>query len=101
MKRIILAALICISAPLYAGEEAIQLQDGAGRDMAASRCAICHSLDYIEMNAPVQDRGGWQKTIKKMVDKFGAPITADEAKQIEDYLATHYSRHPDPHTPGT
>jgi hypothetical protein len=37
------------------------------------------------------NRAAWQKTIQKMRDKFGAPITDDEAKQILDYLDANYS----------
>jgi mono/diheme cytochrome c family protein len=75
-----------------AGEEQIVLRSGAGHDITATRCVICHSLDYIEMNAPVMDRTAWQKTIRKMIDRFGAPVSADEAREILDYLSTQYSR---------
>jgi len=37
------------------------------------------------------NRGAWQKSIQKMKDKFGAPITDEEAKQILDYLDANYS----------
>jgi hypothetical protein len=37
------------------------------------------------------DRAAWQKTIQKMKDRFGAPITDAEAKQILDYLSANYS----------
>jgi len=37
------------------------------------------------------NRAAWQKTIQKMRDRFGAPITDEEASQILDYLAANYS----------
>jgi hypothetical protein len=37
------------------------------------------------------NRAGWQKSIQKMKERFGAPITDEEAKQILDYLAASYS----------
>jgi len=74
-----------------ADEESVQLRAGAGRDLVTGRCAMCHSLDYIPNNAPVMDRGGWQKSIQKMRDRFGAPITDQEAQQILDYLAGSYA----------
>ena len=83
------ALLACALA--FADEDSIQLREGNGRDLTAGRCAICHSLDYIPHNAPVMDRTGWQKTIQKMRDKFGAPITDEEAQQILDYLAGSYA----------
>ena len=73
------------------GEETIQLTDAPGRDLTTGRCIICHSLDYIPSNAPAMNRAAWQKTIQKMKDRFGAPLTDEEAKQILDYLDGSYS----------
>ena len=73
------------------GEETIQLEDAPGRDLTTGRCIICHSLEYIPSNAPAMNRAAWQKTIQKMKDRFGAPITDEEAKQILDYLDGSYS----------
>jgi cytochrome c5 len=57
-----------------ADEPDVQLADGAGRDLTAASCAICHSLDYIPMNAPViKSRAAWEKTVQKMITRFGAP----------------------------
>jgi cytochrome c5 len=74
-----------------AGEETIQLTDAPGRDLTTGRCIICHSLEYIPSNAPAMNRAAWQKTIQKMKDRFGAPLTDEEAKQILDYLDGSYS----------
>jgi hypothetical protein len=37
------------------------------------------------------NRAAWQKTMQKMKDRFGAPFTDEEAKQILDYLDGNYS----------
>lgn len=74
-----------------AGEETIALRDAPGRDLTTAFCATCHSLDYIEMNAEVFDRAGWEKSVRKMIDRFGAPISEQEARTIGDYLAENYS----------
>jgi len=99
MRGVLLAAALAVTlagagALAVAGEETIQLHEGSGRDIAAARCAICHSLDYIPNNAPVMDRGGWEKTIQKMRDKYGAPVSDPEAQQILDYLAGSYAGKP-------
>ena len=99
MRGALGAALLLLAlggawAPALADEDAIQLRDGSWRDLTAARCAICHSLDYIPANAPVLDRAGWQKVIQKMRDRFGAPITDEEAQQILDYLAGSYAKQP-------
>jgi sulfite dehydrogenase (cytochrome) subunit B len=68
-----------------------ELKDAAGHDLTVGRCIICHSLEYIPSNAPAMNRAAWQKSIQKMRERFGAPITDEEAKQILDYLDANYS----------
>jgi cytochrome c5 len=79
------------SLPAPPSEAPIQLKDAPGRELAASRCNICHSLEYIPSNAPAMNRAAWQKSIQKMKERFGAPISDEEAKQILDYLDGSYS----------
>ena len=86
---LVLALALC-SVPLSAAE-ITELKDAPGRDLTVGRCIICHSVEYIPSNAPAMNRGAWQKSIQKMKDKFGAPITDQEAKQILDYLDANYS----------
>lgn len=90
----LLGALAGAGALVWADEDSIRLRDGSGRDLTAARCAMCHSLDYIPNNAPVLDRSGWQKEVQKMRDRFGAPLTDQEAQQILDYLAGSYAGKP-------
>ena len=83
------AAFACAQAT--AGEESVHLIDAPGREITATRCVTCHSLDYIPMNAALMNRGSWEKTLHKMVDKFGAPIRQEDVAAILDYLTAHYS----------
>jgi hypothetical protein len=90
----VLAAVVALSssARLHsAAAEDKHLKDGPGRDLTVGRCNICHSVEYIPANAVAQNRTGWQKTIQKMRERFGAPITDDEAREILDYLDANYS----------
>ena len=89
---LLLALMLGGTAPWAAAAEVTQLKDGAGRDLTVGRCIICHSVEYIPSNAPAMNRAAWQKTIQKMRERFGAPITDQEAQQILDYLDTNYSR---------
>jgi cytochrome c5 len=41
------------------------LTEGLGRDQAQASCSMCHSLDYIVMNSPFQDKAAWEKTVKR------------------------------------
>ena len=92
-----IASAVLVSCAVFAvgaaraGEETVQLKDAPGRDVTVGRCVTCHSVDYIPMNAAVMDRAGWLKTIRKMVDRLGAPVTEEEATQILEYLSTHYT----------
>ncbi len=81
----------CVLLWAAAGEESIQLKDAPGRELTVGRCILCHSLEYLPSNAPAMNRAAWQKSIQKMKDRFGAPITDEEAKQILDYLDGSYS----------
>ena len=89
----LLLALVLCGAPLCVASaaELTELKEAPGRDLTVGRCIICHSVEYIPSNAPAMNRTGWQKSIQKMKDRFGAPITDEEAKQILDYLDANYS----------
>lgn len=75
-----------------ADESGLALADGAGRERVVAACSMCHSLDYIVMNSPFQDRAGWEKTVRKMAGVYGAPLTAEETAAIVAYLSRHYGR---------
>jgi sulfite dehydrogenase (cytochrome) subunit B len=89
-----LAAALLLCGATAHGEparERTELKAGPGHDLTVGRCVICHSLDYIPANAPAMNRTGWQKTIQKMRERYGAPISDAEAQQILDYLASDYA----------
>jgi cytochrome c5 len=73
-------------------ETGIVLNEGPGRDQVQTSCSMCHSLDYIVMNSPFQDKAAWEKTVKKMVTVFGAPLTPEESAAIVVYLDRHYGK---------
>jgi hypothetical protein len=86
------AALLLMFSPALGEESSIQLKQATDVDVVEQNCAACHSLDYILMNSPIQDKEGWTKTVEKMVKSFGAPITDADQKTIIDYLAASYGR---------
>ena len=71
-------------------ETGFKLAEGPGHDQVRAVCSMCHSLDYIVMNSPFQDKAGWEKTVTKMIKVFGAPLTAEESAAIVAYLERHY-----------
>ena len=92
----LLAALLAALAPpspslAAAGDEAhIMIAAGPASDLMRARCSICHSLDYIQMNAPFLSRTAWEAEVRKMIKVMGAPVADAEVAVISDYLTAHY-----------
>ena len=89
VTSVMLAASIATAA---ADESSIRLTEGAGLPQVQVSCSMCHSLDYILMNSPFQDKAAWEKTVNKMVKVMGAPMTADDVAAVVAYLDTHYGK---------
>jgi cytochrome c5 len=88
----VVLALLAAGPAVLADESSVRLAQGEGVEQVQAACAICHSLDYIVMNSPFQDRAAWEKTVTKMVKVMGAPITAEDTAQIVGYLDRHYGK---------
>jgi cytochrome c5 len=88
----LIVVLSSVATVAAAGEDAIQLKDGPGREIVETRCVACHSLDYIQMNSPILDRKGWEASVGKMVRIMGARIDEAEVRIIVDYLTTRYGK---------
>jgi hypothetical protein len=84
--------ILLMASTALADESDIQLKEGQGMARVAANCTMCHSLDYIQMNAGVMDKPGWQKTVDKMIKAMGAPIKPEDVEPIVDYLAKHYGK---------
>lgn len=82
--------LLLLAGGIWADESQIHLQPGHNADLVASNCAVCHSLDYIQMNSPFMDRKAWQGEVDKMINVMHAPINEHDAPKIVDYLSRHY-----------
>lgn len=91
MTGMILTAAMLIAAGVAAADERpVPLKAGAGVDKVKGNCNACHSLDYILMNSPFLNAAGWDAEVTKMINAFGAPISAADAKVIADYLKANY-----------
>ena len=90
--RTLFLLLSFFAATATAGESQILLKDRPGKNQVVAHCAMCHSLDYITMNAKILDRAGWEKTVDKMINSMGAPIDDVDKKIIIDYLAQNYGK---------
>lgn len=81
--------LALVVAPAAADESRLTLKYDLRRDLAATHCITCHSLDYIPLTARLP-RAGWQEIVDRMRRAFGADIQPDEAAVIVDYLYDRY-----------
>jgi len=95
MKAIILSSTFVLAVAVgvaVAQERRLDLKDAPGRAQVEANCGSCHSLDYVVMNSPFLDRNGWEGSVNKMIKVFGAPINADDAKAIVEYLSANYGK---------
>jgi sulfite dehydrogenase (cytochrome) subunit B len=91
MRRIAVAAFAAlIAAPALAQEQVIELKKAPGLDKVATNCAVCHSLDYIQMNSPFPNAALWDAEVTKMIRVYGAPISDADAAVIVNYLKSNY-----------
>ncbi|HEY2249333.1 MAG TPA: cytochrome c [Bradyrhizobium sp.] len=58
---------------------------GPGSDAINNNCLACHSADHV-LNQPALSREAWQEVVNKMISAYKAPVSADDAKAIVDYL---------------
>ena len=96
ITSVVLAASIATAA---ADETSIRLTEGPGLPQVQASCSMCHSLDYILMNSPFQDKAAWEKTVNKMVKVMGAPLTAEDVAAVVAYLDSHYGKESAPASP--
>jgi sulfite dehydrogenase (cytochrome) subunit B len=68
--------------------ETTMFRPGPGVEQAQTLCMSCHSADYIAVQPPMP-RKFWEANVKKMKEKFGAPLPDDTSKLV-DYLADTY-----------
>ena len=88
----VVLALLAAGPAVLADESSVRLAQGEGVEQVQAACAICHSLDYILMNSPFQDKAAGEKTVNKMVKVMGAPMTADDVATVVAYLDIHYGK---------
>ncbi len=91
MRPIAIAIFVAMLAvPAFAEEKPVELKKAPGVEKVEANCGSCHSLDYILMNSPFPNAALWDAEVAKMINAFGAPIDAADAKAIADYLKANY-----------
>lgn len=86
----IAAAAALAASAAFADDKPVQLKKAPGLEKVEANCQACHSLSYIPMNSPFPNAALWDAEVTKMINAFGAPIDAADAKEIKDYLTKNY-----------
>src|SRR6266446_4063000 len=69
------------------------LPDGSAKELVQQRCVVCHNLrNIVNSNKSAED---WDNTVNMMA-AAGAPVNADEIKQIKAYLTAVFPEKPRP-----
>jgi len=91
MRSIVIAAVVILTfAAARADERPVRLTPGPGVEKVEANCAVCHSLDYIQMNSRFLNSTQWDAEVKKMINLMGAPINEVDARTIVEYLKANY-----------
>ncbi len=70
--------------------ETAGLKPGAGMELTAAQCGLCHSVDYISTQPPARGVAFWQASVTKMIRVYGAEVPEAQAAEIAAYLAANY-----------
>ena len=65
---------------------------GPGREAFVTACVVCHSPRYVTSQPPFS-HAVWKSIVQKMIDTYGAHITASQAVEIVDYLTATNGAH--------
>jgi cytochrome c553 len=101
MKRLLsVSILAAVCGTLLAGPaetvtielpaETAAYKPGKNVEQAQAFCMNCHSADYTSMQPPMPKKF-WEATVKKMKEKYGAPLPADTTALVE-YLTASYGK---------
>lgn len=60
-----------------------------GVELAQAFCLTCHSVEYCELQPPSTEKY-WAATVKKMKEKFGAPLPEEMLAPLTKYLTEAY-----------
>lgn len=61
---------------------------GSAKRLFEKRCGACHGLDRATSQRRTAQE--WERTVLRMKDSLGAPLTDQEARTIIEYLSKNY-----------
>jgi sulfite dehydrogenase (cytochrome) subunit B len=88
--ELLLGGVLLAASGARGDETRVRLHEATELVSVRASCSGCHSLDYIEMNAPFLKRAGWEAEVRKMMKAYGAPVPEPDVAAIVDYLTRYY-----------
>lgn len=84
------AAFAVVPGPLAAQvpSDEKRIVAGAGADLVAGRCGVCHDLSHITRSRLA--RGEWEDNLAMMVKRGMPPLPPAESEAVLAYLSRHY-----------
>jgi virginiamycin B lyase len=86
------AATIIMTGPTPAQQAGADFPAGAGKDDVVAVCGGCHDINRLKAGYTAD---GW-RTVMRMMQNFGAPLAADHATTVTDYLIKNFPEGPRP-----
>ena len=107
MNRTCLTLFLTTTLAVFAAPVKIELppETGAfkfapGAELANGQCLSCHSIEYVSTQ-PVLPRAFWASSVKKMQEKYGAPVPPEQVDALVNYLTQNYGTNTAGTTPTT
>ena len=88
----VVAATIVMTGPTLAQQAGADFPAGAGKDDVVAVCGGCHDINRLKAGYTAD---GW-RTVMRMMQNFGAPLAADHATTVTDYLIKSFPEGPRP-----
>jgi len=87
------SAFFAIGGPLKyeAPPETARFKTAPGAELVSQNCLLCHSADYVIIQ-PRMPRAFWEAGVKKMREKYGAPLPPENVSEVVDYLVKNYGK---------
>lgn len=85
------AATVEITLPPETGT----FKQAPGVETVQASCLTCHSAEYVSLQPPMP-RAFWEANVKKMIERFAAPVPKEQVPAIVDYLVAAYGVPPKP-----
>jgi hypothetical protein len=86
MRAVVVFAIISTVLNVH-GATAEELPPGPGKDLLLRKCTTCHDISMLTATGGMS-QADWEATLDDM-KAFGAQFTADERRQMLEYLVAN------------